>query len=282
LRKVTVHYEIRPENEKWPTARSRGIHSARQAVKRPEAEISPWPARLQTALRVPGCHAARDGNRPTGPLALSASRALGRDLGLDRESLFPPGPKLGPVIVSHPSQSNGCARFPVEQNCVDSPRTNPSLIRFSAPTHALQRAAERLCRPTSDSARAEGACPRRRLEPLAGVRAHHWVNAPLSSGLSGISSRTLAQRWRASAPSRSQRRALIHKRCAGEILGPTTRRLAVVRVLPARLIDPRPTVTCEGMQVSVKPYSISSDPLSSSSTPALDLRASPALVPMWV
>jgi hypothetical protein len=224
----------------------------------------------------------------TGPLALSASRALGRNLGLGRESLFPPGSKLGPVIVSHLSQSNGCARFPIEQNRVDSPRANPSLIRFSAPTHAPQRAAERLRRPMSDSARAEGACPRRRLEPLTGVRAHRWVDAPPSSGLSGVSSRPLAPTWwRASAPSRSQRRALIHKRCAGEILGPTTRRLAVIRVLPTRLadpplVDPRPTVTCEGMHVSVKPYSFSSDPLSSSSTPALDLRASPTLVPMWV
>jgi hypothetical protein len=137
-------------------------------------------------------------------------------------------------------------------------------------------------------ARAEGACPRRRLEPLSGVRAHRWVDAPPSSGLSGISSRPLApMRWQPSAPSRSQHRALIHKRCAGEILGPTTRRLAVVRVLLARLVDPpfadpRPTMTSEGIQVSVKPYLISSDPFSSSSTPVSDLRASPALVPMWV
>jgi hypothetical protein len=224
-----------------------------QAAKWPEAENGPWPARPQTALRVPGRHAAQDENQPTGPLALSASRAPGRNLGLDRESIFPPGPKLGPVIVSHPSQSNGCERFPVEQNRVDSPRTNPSLIRFSAPTHAPQRAAERLRRPMSDSARAEGACSRRRLEPLIGVRAHHWMDAPPSSGLNGVSSRPLtSMRWRASAPSRSQRRALIHKRGAGEILGPTTSRLAVVRVLPARLtdpplVDPRPMETCEVM-----------------------------------
>jgi hypothetical protein len=133
-------------------ARSRRIHSARQAVKRPKAENGPRPARPHTALRVPSRHAVRDGNRPTGPLTLSASCALGRNLGLGRESLFPPGPKLGPVIMSHPSQSNGCARFPVEQNRVDSPRANPSLIRFSAPTHTPQRAAERLRRPMSDSA----------------------------------------------------------------------------------------------------------------------------------
>jgi hypothetical protein len=69
-------------------------------------------------------------------------------------------------------------------------------------------------------------------------------------------------RWRASALSRFQRCVLMHKRCTSEILGPTTRQLAVVRVLPARLtdpplVDPRPTVTCEVMQVSIDPYSFS-------------------------
>jgi hypothetical protein len=87
----------------------------------------------------------------------------------------------------------------------------------------------------SDLVRVEGACLRCRLEPLAGVRA---------------------------------RRALIHKRCASEILGPTTRQLAVVRVLPARLTDPPladqwPMVTCEVMQVSIDSYSFSSDRVTS-------------------
>jgi hypothetical protein len=138
----------------------------------------------------------------------------------------------------------------------------------------------------SDSVRAEGACPRRRLEPLADVRAHCWVDVPPSSGLSGVSLRPRAStRWRASAPSRFQRHALIHKRCASEILGPTTRRLAVVRVLLARLADPsladpRPTVTCEVMQVSVNPYSFSSDRV----TPFLLLLPQPricALAQLW-
>jgi hypothetical protein len=44
LRKITVNYEIRPENEKRPTTRSRGIHFARQAAKRPEVENGPRPA----------------------------------------------------------------------------------------------------------------------------------------------------------------------------------------------------------------------------------------------
>jgi hypothetical protein len=109
------------ENGSWP-ARAEFTPRAR-----PRSGPKPKrPARPQTALRVPGRHAARDGNRPTGLLALSASRAPGRNLGLGRESLFPPRPKLSPVIVSHPSQSNGCARFPAEQNRARRPRANPS------------------------------------------------------------------------------------------------------------------------------------------------------------
>jgi hypothetical protein len=119
-------------------ARSRGIHSARQAAKRPEAETGPRPARPQTTLPVLGRHAARDGNQPTSPLALSASRAPGRNLGLGRESFFSPGLNLGPVIVSRPSQSDGCARFPAEQNRVLQHRANPSLISL---LRSLSRAA---------------------------------------------------------------------------------------------------------------------------------------------
>jgi hypothetical protein len=138
LRKGTVHCEIQPKNGKRLTAHSRGIHSARQAAKRPEAETGPWPARPQTTLPVPGRHAAQDGNQPTGPLALSASRVPGRNLGLGRESFFPPGLNLGLVIVSRPSQSDGCARFPAEQNRVLRRRANPSLISL---LRSLSRAA---------------------------------------------------------------------------------------------------------------------------------------------
>jgi hypothetical protein len=77
---------------------------------------------------------------------------------------------------------------------------------------------------------------------------------------------------------------LIHKRCTSEILSPTTRQLAVVRVLPAWLIDPRPTVVCEVMQVSVDPYSFSSDLIESPPSfffyPNLDLCASLTLMPL--
>jgi hypothetical protein len=46
-------------------------------------------------------------------------------------------------------------------------------------------------------------------------------------------------------------------------LGPSTRQLVVVQVLLARLADPRPTVTCEVMQVSIDPYLFSSDRVTS-------------------
>jgi hypothetical protein len=102
-------------------------------------ENGPRPTRPQITLPVSGRHAARDGNQPTGPLALSASRTPGRNLGLGRESFFPPGLNLGPVIVSRPSQSDGCARFPTEQNRARRPRVNPSLI--SLLFRSLSRAA---------------------------------------------------------------------------------------------------------------------------------------------
>jgi hypothetical protein len=65
-------------------------------------------------------------------------------------------------------------------------------------------------------------------------------------------------------------------------LGPDHTSTSGGRVLPARpadppLVDPRPMVTCEGIQVSAKTLLIL---LSSSSIPASDLHASPALVPM--
>jgi hypothetical protein len=105
-------------------------HEAARNRKHPAARSSSDP--------VPGRHAARDGNQPTGPLALSASRAPGHNLGLGRESLFPPGLNLNPVIVNHPSQSDGCARFSAEQNRLQRPRANPSLISL---LRSLSRAA---------------------------------------------------------------------------------------------------------------------------------------------
>jgi hypothetical protein len=101
-------------------ARSHRILSALQAAKRPALPLTPLP--------VPGRHAARDGKWSTAPLALSASRAPCRNLGLGWERLFLPGLNLGPVIVSRPSQSDGCARFPAEQNWLRLRRANPSLI----------------------------------------------------------------------------------------------------------------------------------------------------------
>jgi hypothetical protein len=117
----------------------------------PKPKTGPRPSCPQITLPVPGRHAARDRNQPSGPLALSASRAPGCKLGLGRESFVRPGLNLGPVIVSRPSQSDGCAKFPVEQNRARRPRATLALILiFSAPL-TRRSAAERLRRPTSAS-----------------------------------------------------------------------------------------------------------------------------------
>jgi hypothetical protein len=151
---------------------------------------------------VPGRHAARDRNQPSGPLALSASHPPRRNLGLGRESFFPPRLNLGPVIVSRPSQFDGCARFSTEQNRARRPCANPSLI-LSLPRSLSRAAASDSERPTSGGGESVPEVPP---EPLTGVRTHRWVNAPPSSGLSGASTRSLAPtRWRESAPSRCRR-----------------------------------------------------------------------------
>jgi hypothetical protein len=108
---------------------------AARSQKRPTA------GRPQTALHAPGRHVTRNRNWPIGPLAFRVSRAPGRNLGLGRESHFPPGPRLGPVIVSHPSESNGCARFSAEQNHADALAQTLALIQFSPlplPCHSEQ------------------------------------------------------------------------------------------------------------------------------------------------
>jgi hypothetical protein len=187
-----------------------------------------WPALPQTSLPVPGRHAARDGKWSTSPHALSASRTPGRNLGLGRERLFPPGLNLGSVIVSHPSQSDGCTRFPAKQNRLRLRRANPSLI--SLLRSLLRAAAGDSERPTSGGGESAPEAPP---EPLAGVRAHRWVNAPPSSGLCGASTRSLAPtKRRATARRQGSSPAQIHKRSTGEILGSTTHRRAVVGFYP--------------------------------------------------
>jgi hypothetical protein len=112
-----------------------------------------WPAAHSSsdALRVPGRHAPRDEKRSTGPLALGASHAPGRNLGLGRESFIPPRLKLGPVSVSRPSQSDGCVKFSAEQNHARRPRaTLPLIPIFSAPL-TRRSVAERLRQPTGVS-----------------------------------------------------------------------------------------------------------------------------------
>jgi hypothetical protein len=62
----------------------------------------------------------------------------------------------------------------------------------------------RFGRPTRYSSQGRESGRRRRLEPLASVRAHCWVDAPLSSGLMEASHLTHApSKWWAWSPSRS-------------------------------------------------------------------------------
>jgi hypothetical protein len=93
-----------------------------------------------TALRAPRRHSARSENRPFGLLVLSASRAPGRNMGLGWERRFPPGARLGLVIVSHPSASNGRTRNPAEQNRADALALTVALTRS---LRSLFRAAAR-------------------------------------------------------------------------------------------------------------------------------------------
>jgi hypothetical protein len=53
-------------------------------------------------------------------------------VGLGRESRFPPGSRLGPVIVSRPSASDGRALISAEQNPLWRSCANPSVHSFSS------------------------------------------------------------------------------------------------------------------------------------------------------
>jgi hypothetical protein len=192
-------------------AHSRENYCARLPGKQPEAEK---PARGPLTRNTPRSRPEAE-KRSTGPLALGASRTPGRNLGLGRERLTPPGLNLGPMSVSRPSQSDGRARFSAEQNRLRRPSRNPSLISISPLS---------LARRSGDSERASSAgesAPEAPPRPLADVRAHRWVNAPPSSGLSGASSRPLApMRRRAalaeiSSPMRSRARPHADERWSG-------------------------------------------------------------------
>jgi hypothetical protein len=154
----------------------------------------------------------------------------------------------GPHVISRPSSSNGHTRNPAEQNQRRRSRLNPSAHFPSPSLSSIHAATSERPRLLADErpVRGEEMGPCRHLEPLAGVRAHRWVDAPSSSSLmtTSLCARSL-MRWRAPAPSWSPHRARIHKRCTGEIVIPTTHRLAMVRVLLVRCTDSRPAVVRE-------------------------------------
>jgi hypothetical protein len=139
-----------PKMENGPRPARAELSPCARPRSGPKPKTARGPLFLRPRSPVPSRHAARDGNQPTDPIALSVSRAPGRNLGLGWESLFPPGLNLGPVIVSRPSQSDGCVRFPAEQNRLRRPHANPSLI-------SLLRSLSRVAASDSERRRRERA-----------------------------------------------------------------------------------------------------------------------------
>jgi hypothetical protein len=104
--------------------------------------------------------------RPVGSLAHGALHAPGLIVGLGRESRFPHGPRLGPVIVSRPSASNGHAWNLAEQNRVNALARTLGFIRSSSPHAAPQLAPTAPPRPLSLAhAPADGWTRRHRAAP---------------------------------------------------------------------------------------------------------------------
>jgi hypothetical protein len=181
-------------------------------------------SRKRPAARSPSDHAPRA--RPScGPIRKSAQRPT-RAWRVPRSRPQPgPGPgKFHPAWAE--SRSGECEPFISIQRLREvfgqtKPRsgsvaqTLASFLFSSAPSRVAAAT------PSDRRAAPERARPRRRPEPLTDVHAHRWVNAPPSSGLSGASTDERRLR-RGSSP------AQIHRGSAGEILGPTTHRRAVV------------------------------------------------------
>jgi hypothetical protein len=118
-----------------------------------------------------------------------------------------------------PSQSDGCPSILVEQN--RHPGELATLVpSFSILTSSLSlppRHTERLDLLASDYREEKKRSPRRRWEPLAGVHAHRWVDAPPSSGLTAASLRARTHRRGGERyqPWRSRPRAHIGERWSG-------------------------------------------------------------------
>jgi hypothetical protein len=137
LRKVTIHYEIRPVNGKWPTARSRGIHPALQAAKQPRSQN--WPT-----ARLPSDHAPR-----ASPRRKSAQRpACAQRVPCSRPQPGPGPGKSHPVLAE--SGSGECEPFISIQRlrevfgrtkpCSGSVAQTLASFHFSStPSHAPQR-----------------------------------------------------------------------------------------------------------------------------------------------
>jgi hypothetical protein len=130
---------------------------------------------------------ARDGNRPARAQRVPHSRpqhgpGLGKSLPAWAETRS--GDREPSISIQRLREVSGRTKSR------STPSRNPSPHSDFLRSHSC--AAAQPSDFIGRRARAEGARPRRRLEPLAGVRAHRWVDAPPSSGLNGVSSRLLA------------------------------------------------------------------------------------------
>jgi hypothetical protein len=185
------------------------------------------PARPQTTLPAPGRHAARDGKTAQRP-------ARARRVPHSRPQ---PGPGPG---KSYPAwaESRSSEREPfisIQRLREVSGRTKPhSGALAQTLAHSISPSLP-LTRRSGDSERPSGvgeSAPEAPPEPLAGVRAHRWVNAPPSSASAALLLRDRSPRRGGEPLSPRFRRR--------RDLGPDHTPTSGGRVLPVRPTDPRP------------------------------------------
>jgi hypothetical protein len=167
----------------------------------------------QKPLRAPGRETARSQKRPAAHSSSNRAPRARPPCGPRRKTVHrparaqrvprsrpQPGPGPGKSLPAWAeSRSGDCEPFiSIQRLCEVSGRTKSCSTPSPNPSpHSdFLRSHSHAAAQPSDSvgrrARAEGARPRHRLEPLTGVRSHRWVDAPPSSGLNGVSSRLLA------------------------------------------------------------------------------------------
>jgi hypothetical protein len=139
------------------------------------------------ALREPRRHSARSENRPVGPLALSASRAPGRNVGLGRERRFPTwaatrsGNCEPSIRIQRPHEESGRTkpcRCPHANRSAHSFSPLPLPRRSEKPTEFIGRRATQC----EERERVRGAVlsPSPVCAPTVGCMRHHRVASVVS------------------------------------------------------------------------------------------------------